>query len=71
MYTNDHDPQEHTEIQRAWMYNRDPQLKVINARPEGPHGPPRDLKLAMQPYDNANSLPIGEGAWALQPKSRG
>lgn len=23
----------------------------------------------MQPYDNANSLPLGEGMWAVHPKS--
>lgn len=71
MYTNDHDPQEHTDIQRAWLYSKDPGVKTINSRPEGPHGPPRDLKLALQPFDNANSLPLGEGMWPSHPKSRG
>jgi len=71
MYTNHHDAQENTDIQRRWLYSQDAGVKVINDRLEGPNGPPKDLKLALQPYDNANSLPLGEGVWAVHPKSQG
>ena len=51
------------------MYAPDPAVAAVKKRPQGPNGPPVDLKAHLNPYDNALSLPLGEGAWALHPKS--
>lgn len=43
------------------MYSQDPGVKAVN---EGKGG-----KNQMQPFDNANSLPLGDGMWSIQSKS--
>lgn len=44
VYSNSHDPQEKTDIQRSWLYAKDPAVTALNQRPMGPNGPPVDLK---------------------------
>ena len=61
VYSKNFDPQEQTDVQRAWLYSEDPGVKAVN---EGKAG-----KTQMQPYDNALSLPLGDGVWNVQPKS--
>lgn len=56
-------------MQRSWMYAKDAAVTAINSRAGGPNGPPVNLKARMQPFDNATSLPMGEGVWAVHPKS--
>jgi len=60
VYSKKFDPQEQTDVQRAWLYSQDPGVRAVN---EGMGG-----KSQMQPYDNQNSLPLGEGMWAVHPK---
>lgn len=48
-------------MQRSWLYSEDPGVKAVN---EGKSG-----SVQMQPYDNQNSLPLGEGMWSVHPKS--
>lgn len=43
------------------MYSQDPGVKAVN---EGKGG-----KNQMQPFDNALSLPLGDGVWNVHPKS--
>lgn len=61
VYSKKFDPQEQTDVQRAWLYNEDPGVKAVN---EGVAG-----KTQIQPWDNALSLPLGEGTWSVHPKS--
>jgi hypothetical protein len=56
------DPQETTDVQRAWLYSKDAAVKVVNENPAV--GVSQVL-----PYDNQLSLPLGDGVWALKPKS--
>ena len=53
VYNTSADPQEHTEIQRTWIYRKD---NAIEATKYGKFENDKD-----KPYDNANSLPIGKG----------
>jgi hypothetical protein len=69
VYSNNHDPQEKTDVQRTWLYSSDPAVAALNKRPDGPNGPPTNLKALVLPYDNQTSLPMGEGMQAMHPKS--
>jgi len=60
VYSKNFDPQEQTDVQRAWLYSEDPGVRAVN---QGLGG-----KSQMQPFDNANSLPLGEGMWAAHQK---
>ena len=57
------DPQENIHIQRTWLYGKDNSIEAVKA--QGPDGKTSQLL----PYDNALSLPLGEGNWANKPKS--
>ena len=61
MYNQASDPQEKTDVQRTWMYQVDPGVNAVN---KGLAGRKQNL-----PYDNANSLPLGDGMWSVHPKS--
>ena len=61
VYSKKFDPQEQTDVQRAWLYSEDPGVRAVN---EGMGG-----RSQMQPYDNQNSLPLGEGMWSIHSKS--
>lgn len=61
VYSKKFDPQEQTDVQRAWLYNEDAGVKAVN---DGVAG-----KTQMQPFDNALSLPLGDGVWNVHPKS--
>jgi len=69
IYHAESDPQQNTDVQRCWLYAPDPAIRAVKARPQGANGPPTDLKASMLPYDNALSLPLGEGQWAIHPRS--
>ena len=56
------DPQEQTDVQRAWLYTKDPAVTAAN-------GAPALATSTMQAFDNQLSLPLGDGVWALKPKS--
>ena len=56
------DPQEQTDVQRAWLYSKD--AAVVAAKEL-----PTVAATQVQPFDNMLSLPMGEGEWALKPKS--
>lgn len=45
-------------MQRSWLYQQDPGVRAVN---DGKAG-----KAQMQFYDNANSLPLGEGIHATK-----
>lgn len=53
VYNTSADPQEHTEVQRTWIYRKDNAIEAVK----------QDLHLQKQvkEYDNANSLPLGKG----------
>ena len=53
VYSTDHDPQEKTDVQRSWLYSKDPAVNAVN------QGQARKDQTFF--YDNANSLPLGEG----------
>jgi hypothetical protein len=61
VYNTSADPQEHTEVQRTWIYKPDPAIETVktgmNFAKEQPH------------YDNANSLPLGMGEHYYHKKS--
>jgi hypothetical protein len=61
VYSKNFDPKEQTDVQRSWLYSEDPGVRAVN---EGLGG-----KSQMQPFDNANSLPLGDGVWNIHPKS--
>ena len=50
-------------MQRTWLYGGDNTLEAVKA--QGPEGKTSQLL----PYDNALSLPLGDGVWASKPKS--
>lgn len=54
IYNSNYDPQGQTDVQRSWMYQKDPSLRAVNANYQ---------KDQVNFYDNANSLPMGEGVW--------
>ena len=58
VYSKAYDPQEQTDVQRSWLYQQDPGVRAVN---NGQAGAPQ-----MQFYDNANSLPLGEGIHATK-----
>ena len=58
MYSKAYDPQEQTDVQRTWLYQQDPGVRAVN---NGKAGKPQ-----MQFFDNANSLPLGEGIHAIK-----
>ena len=58
VYSKRYDPQEQTDVQRSWLYQKDPGVRAVN---DGKAGAPQ-----MQFYDNANSLPLGEGIHATK-----
>ena len=58
VYSKAYDPQEQTDVQRSWLYQQDPGVRAVN---EGKAGGNQ-----MQFFDNANSLPMGEGIHATK-----
>ena len=58
VYSKAYDPQEQTDVQRSWLYQQDPGVRAVN---EGKAG-----KNQMAFFDNANSLPLGEGIHATK-----
>jgi len=58
VYSKAYDPQEQTDVQRSWLYQQDPGVRAVN---EGMAGTKQ-----MQFFDNANSLPMGEGIHATK-----
>lgn len=56
------DPQEQTDVQRAWLYSKDAAVTAVNNNPTV-------AVPQVQPYDNQLSLPLGDGVWALKPKA--
>ena len=58
VYSKRYDPQEQTDVQRSWLYQKDPGVRAVN---DGKAG-----AAQMQFYDNANSLPLGEGIHATK-----
>ena len=58
VYSKSYDPQEQTDVQRSWLYQEDPGVRAVNM---GKAGAPQ-----MQFFDNANSLPLGEGIHATK-----
>lgn len=56
------DPQEHTDVQRSWLYSKDAAVAAVRQQPE--------VQVSqILPYDNALSLPLGDGIWSQKPKS--
>ena len=53
VYSKDYDPQEQTDVQRTWLYTQDPAVRAVNNGMTG--------QTQLQMYDNATSLPLGEG----------
>jgi hypothetical protein len=51
------DPQELTDVQRTWLYSRDPAVTAVKED---------RVKDQVTPYDNQMSLPIGEGEYAIK-----
>ena len=58
VYSKQYDPQEQTDVQRSWLYQQDPGVRAVNNGQAG--------KSQMQMFDNANSLPMGEGIHATK-----
>ena len=58
VYSKAYDPQEQTDVQRSWLYQQDPGVRAVN---EGKAG-----KNQVNFFDNANSLPLGEGIHATK-----
>ena len=58
IYGQNYDPQEQTNVQRSWLYQQDPAVKAVD------DGVARKNQLNM--YDNALSLPLGEGIHATK-----
>jgi hypothetical protein len=59
---NTRDPQEQTDVQRAWLYSKDAAVVAVSERPT--------VGVSqVQPYDNQLSLPLGDGVWSQKPKS--
>ena len=56
------DPQEHTDVQRSWLYSKDAAVAAVKEQPTV-------AVSQIQPYDNALSLPLGDGIWSQKPKS--
>jgi hypothetical protein len=56
------DPQEHTDVQRSWLYSKDAAVAAVREQP-------KVAVSQIQPYDNALSLPLGDGIWSQKPKS--
>jgi hypothetical protein len=62
VYSKNYDPQEQTDVQRSWLYQQDPAVRAVN---EGKGG--KDARNnQMQFFDNALSLPLGEGIHATK-----
>jgi hypothetical protein len=61
VYNTSADPQEHTEVQRTWIYRRDNAIEAVKQGLE-------DAKK-IPDYDNANSLPLGKGEHHYHKKS--
>lgn len=58
VYSKAYDPQEQTDVQRSWLYQQDPGVRAVNSGQAG--------QKQVQFYDNANSLPLGEGIHATK-----
>lgn len=58
VYSKSFDPQEQTDVQRAWLYQQDPGVTAVNKGLTG--------KNQVFFYDNACSLPLGEGIHATK-----
>lgn len=58
VYSKSFDPQEQTDVQRAWLYQQDPGVNAVNKGLTG--------KNQTFFYDNANSLCLGEGIHATK-----
>jgi len=58
IYNSNYDPQGQTDVQRSWLYQKDPSLRAANA------GFSKKDQVAF--FDNANSLPMGEGVWGTR-----
>lgn len=61
VYNTTADPQEHTEIQRTWIYRKDNAITATKTEGFGAE--------QIKPYDNANSLPLGMGEHHYHKKS--
>jgi hypothetical protein len=61
VYNTSADPQEHTEVQRTWIYKRDNAIETVKSGANIPEKLPN--------YDNANSLPLGPGEHYYHNKS--
>ena len=58
VYSKAYDPQEQTDVQRSWLYQQDPGVRAVNSG--------QASQKQVQFYDNANSLPLGEGIHATK-----
>lgn len=58
VYNEDYDPQGQTDVQRSWLYQKDPSLVAAKAG--------YSAKDQTLPTDNALSLPMGDGVHALR-----
>lgn len=61
VYNTSADPQEHTEVQRTWIYRPD---NAVEAVKQG-----TNYQDQVKPYDNATSLPLGKGEHHYHKKS--
>ena len=61
VFNNEADPQEHTEVQRTWIYRKDNAVEAVK----------QDVHKTSQiaEYDNANSLCLGKGEHYYHKKS--
>lgn len=57
-YNEVYDPQGQTDVQRSWLYNKDPSLVAASAG--------YSKKEQTNFLDNANSLPMGDGVHQLR-----
>jgi hypothetical protein len=49
-------------VQRSWLYSKDSAVAAVRAQPAV-------AVSNILPYDNATSLPLGDGIWSQKPKS--
>lgn len=61
VYNHQADPQEHTEVQRTWIYRKDNAIETVKLETAN--------KYDLPAYDNANSLPLGRGEHYYHKKS--
>ena len=51
------DPQESTDVQRAWLYTKDPAVTAVNEKNNNMNA------SQVQSFDNQTSLALGDGVW--------